>query len=398
MGEGVRDVLQSFLTLCTRYGEEEAPSLQEFLAWMRLQTSDVKREMDAHSNGVRIMTVHGAKGLEAPVVILPDTMHRVSLAKENILRVDYQGQQMMLYLKGDKTQMRGVFQAACEAKKEALQRESLRLLYVALTRACDELHVLGYRKSPLTYDEKKPRETTWYERVERGLLRLPSVEQTHGTRAYVRHDAPVVAEVAATPVSFARPSLQPYLGVLPQSEPFLRPSALLIPATERQQESTEVYREHGMEAARWGTLLHRCLQHQTNRPWSAFLAELPVLLRALDATLTSAQTQSVMDALHAVTASSEFVALLETPALSEVPVMGRLRDGTGVVGSIDRLILAENMVHVLDFKTGAVSLSGEAQLRAYADVVAPLYPNHRVQLSLVFITPPMPKIVSVSYP
>ena len=71
LGTEANDALDEFLNLALDYERRETPSLQGFLAWLRQARAEVKRDMEIARDEVRVMTVHGAKGLEAPIVILP---------------------------------------------------------------------------------------------------------------------------------------------------------------------------------------------------------------------------------------------------------------------------------------------------------------------------------------
>ena len=68
------DALDEFLNIALDYERRDTPSLQGFVAWLRSAQREVKRDMEISRDEVRVMTVHGAKGLEAPIVILADTM------------------------------------------------------------------------------------------------------------------------------------------------------------------------------------------------------------------------------------------------------------------------------------------------------------------------------------
>ena len=73
LGLEAADALDEFLELALDYERREAPSLQGFMAWLRAAQTEIKRDMEISRDEVRVMTVHGAKGLEAPLVILADT-------------------------------------------------------------------------------------------------------------------------------------------------------------------------------------------------------------------------------------------------------------------------------------------------------------------------------------
>ena len=66
-------MIDEFLNLALAYESRETPSLQGFAAWLRTASAEIKRDMEIARDEVRVMTVHGAKGLEAPIVILADT-------------------------------------------------------------------------------------------------------------------------------------------------------------------------------------------------------------------------------------------------------------------------------------------------------------------------------------
>ena len=73
LGHEANDALDEFLELALAYERKAPASLQGFMAWLRAADTEVKRDMEISRDEVRVMTVHGAKGLEAPVVFLIDT-------------------------------------------------------------------------------------------------------------------------------------------------------------------------------------------------------------------------------------------------------------------------------------------------------------------------------------
>src|SRR4051812_19303770 len=73
LGHEANDALDEFLGLALDYERKAPASLQGFMAWLRAADLEVKRDMEISRDEVRVMTVHGAKGLEAPVVFLVDT-------------------------------------------------------------------------------------------------------------------------------------------------------------------------------------------------------------------------------------------------------------------------------------------------------------------------------------
>lgn len=142
MGYEVEDGLDEFVNLTLAYEQEHVPTLQGFIARIKQDEIEIKRELEqSDADVVRIMTVHGSKGLQAPIVILPDTVRVVGTKKEGGLLWD----DIFYY-----PLTAGDYEKNCAEIKnreaELALEEYRRLLYVALTRAEDRLCICGYRK------------------------------------------------------------------------------------------------------------------------------------------------------------------------------------------------------------------------------------------------------------
>ncbi len=140
LGAEANDALDEFLNLALAYERRQTPSLQGFLAWLREARAEVKRDMEIARNEVRVMTVHGAKGLEAPIVILADTMTLPAGPRPPRLLKLAGG---ALIWAGRKDDDGGSIAAARTAARTDAENEYRRLLYVAMTRAADRLIVCG---------------------------------------------------------------------------------------------------------------------------------------------------------------------------------------------------------------------------------------------------------------
>ena len=175
LGPDAEDPIDEFLGLALDYEREHPPSLQGFLSWFRAAATEVKRDLEQTGRDeVRVMTVHGAKGLEAPIVILADTMQTPDQSPPLLWPEDGRGPPCAVVAAGQGR--RGPNHRSTQGRGRAPRDEEyLRLLYVAMTRAQDQLHICGY----LT--KHKPRETCWYRIVERALGPLAGA---------VRDDAP----------------------------------------------------------------------------------------------------------------------------------------------------------------------------------------------------------------
>lgn len=148
LGEQVIDPIEEFLTICLSYERTQPGTLKHFLKWFITGNSEIKRDMDAAS-GVRIVTVHGSKGLEAPVVFLIDTTRMPK--SENILPIPSKNRSVWLW--APRSSISEQFTDAEENLMQTRIEEYYRLLYVAMTRARDELYIYGYTTNKTAPDK-----------------------------------------------------------------------------------------------------------------------------------------------------------------------------------------------------------------------------------------------------
>src|SRR6185437_7128671 len=162
LGHETSDALDEFLNLALDYERGETPSLQGFADWLRAAKSEVKRDMEMVRDEVRVMTVHGAKGLEAPIVFLADTTTRPEgHHPPPLLPLPAQtGAAPLVWVKGEKEDVGPMNDARLAARGET-RNENRRLLYVAMTRAAERLIVCGV-------ESRKRPEGCWYDLVLQG--------------------------------------------------------------------------------------------------------------------------------------------------------------------------------------------------------------------------------------
>ncbi len=205
------------------------------MAWLRAAETEVKRDMEIRRDEVRVMTVHGAKGLEASVVFLVDTTTSpTDTQRQNLIRLP-QGNAgphaaNVVVWAGKKVDDVENVAAARALMKVETEDEYRRLLYVAMTRAADRLIVGGV----LPGNRKSVRELSWYDMIAKGLEKSDLVGQelttSHGavTRYTRAGDVePAAPEVLKQPITKSRPSPDWLRTPAPREEPadvLLRPS------------------------------------------------------------------------------------------------------------------------------------------------------------------------------
>jgi ATP-dependent helicase/nuclease subunit A len=404
LGPDAADPLDELLNAALDHERRHPPSLQGFVQWLRRGGAEVKREQEASGDAVRVMTVHNAKGLQAPVVILPDTVG--SGRNTNDVRWDVvDGTPIPLWAPNKEFQA-PAFAALLEAEKRARAEEEHRLLYVALTRAEDRLLVCGWQKKAKK-DAPWP-EGCWYDLVERGFRELGAAEQPFVPASFgapaecrfgaalLRHDS--MQTVDAVPDGRDAPA--PAAAEIPDWAARPAPVEVVVdalaPSAVPAENETPAAAPHGTsdptgQRFRRGRLVHALLQHLPDRaPAEREAAARAFLARPGHALAPAAQEETLREVLDLL-AIPDLAAAVGPGSLAEAPVAGRLGDRL-VSGQVDRLHIGADRVLVIDYKTNrpppetleAVPPLYLRQMAAYRAVLRLAFPGREVECALVW--------------
>ncbi|WP_426032368.1 double-strand break repair helicase AddA [Cypionkella sp. TWP1-2-1b2] len=370
LGPEAEDGIDEFLSQALAFERNEIPSLTGFLIWLETDDIEVKRQMDSEGHRIRVMTVHGAKGLEAPLVILPDTCDRNPQDRDEI----YALENGIPVWKTPSDESPPAIAAARTLRKDKGEEEGLRLLYVALTRGRSWLIVCGAGEAK--------KDGAWYKLVQQGM-------QAAGFEAIA--DDALRHSFGNWPDPVAKQSLtQPEMPVLPlwATQPAAapdRPAQLLSPSDLGGAKLLPGETDgSGEDAAKdRGTALHLLLEHLPNAP----RADWPALATALipDAT----QRAALLPEAEAVLTAHPHIFAPE--ALSEVTFTASL-NGQPMLGTIDRLLIAADHILAVDFKSNHRTPATPAetpegilrQMAAYASALGQIYPNHRIDTAILW--------------
>ncbi|MGH6934519.1 MAG: double-strand break repair helicase AddA [Dongiaceae bacterium] len=407
LGPEAADAIDEFFNLALAYQRGHAPSLQGFLQWLVTGEVEVKRDLDQESRGqVRIMTVHGAKGLQAPIVILPDTMQTPSPTARLLWSVVGKGSKLPLWVprkEYDETRAAG----AREMVRQADAGEQRRLLYVALTRAQDRLYICGW------HGKQKPPEDCWYHLISKGLATIATpfefdcmaelgVEGWQGTG--YRHVTDQTAPPESKPEAprGARPAptaLPPWCRAAPLPEP-VRPQPLTPsrPAKDEPPVQSPVGKDAG-ERFRRGIIIHRLLQllpdvESENRA----AAGRRFLARPIHGLSGDEQAEIAQEALRVV-GGADFAPLFGPGSRAEVPIAGEIATGRGsyiVSGQIDRLLVSDDAVLIVDYKSNRPPPLAESevaeiylrQMAVYRALLTRIYPDRPIRCALLWTDGP----------
>src|SRR5512138_904410 len=412
LGPDAADPLDEFLSLALAYERENAPSLEGFLHWLTAGELEIKRDLEQEHGAVRLMTVHGAKGLEAPVVILPDTL-QLPNPPDGLLWLDDGKAAPSLPVWPVKSDYDlPVLGTARAARRLAQEQEYRRLLYVALTRAEDRLYVCGWQT------KRGAAAGNWHELAEAALARLAEAGEAEpvafdfttelgadgwagpGWRLERAQQVPVAAERPKTIRAIAETSDLPEWARRPAG-PEPAPPQPLAPSRPAQMEppSRSPLGPDDGRRFRRGRLIHRLLQS----------------LPALEPQRRAAAGRAFLDSpLHGLAGDegeeilAEALRVLEAPELAplfgpgsraEVPLAGLVQTVEGpqaISGQVDRLLVEEDAVWLIDYKSqrpapaepGEVPALYLRQMAAYRALLTRIYPGRPIRAYLLWTDGP----------
>lgn len=412
LGLEANDALDEFLELALTFEQKAPASLQGFMAWLRAADTEVKRDMEIARDEVRVMTVHGAKGLEASVVFLVDTTTSPSDSQRvNLIRMP-QGNAApnapgVVLWAGKKADDLAPVAAARAAMKEETEDEYRRLLYVAMTRAADRLIVGGV----LPGNVKAVRANSWYDLIEKGLgnsldataLKLSEFETPHGpVKRFSRsEDVEPPAPTATAQPDSVTAELPAWLRTpAPREEPadvLLRPSDPAENESDGHTVVSDEARNARERALRRGTLIHRLLQSLPDvAPERRENAARDYLQRNAQHWFTDTERDVLARQVVTLIEAPAFASLFADGSRAEVSIAGRVarrgRPPALVSGQIDRLVVTPHEVLIVDYKTNhapprAATEAPDAyvrQLALYRDVLQRLYPGRPVRCVLLW--------------
>lgn len=412
LGHEANDALDEFLELALNYERKAPASLQGFIAWLRAADTEVKRDMEISRDEVRVMTVHGAKGLEAPVVIMADTTTSpTDTQRLRLIQLPQGNGSKVMVWAGRKADDPPAVVAARAAMLAETEDEYRRLLYVAMTRAADHLIVAGCKPG----NRGNIREHSWYDLIEQGLEKsglVPrEIETSHGVvKRYARTEDASPATGATAEAAGESIVLPAWLQTPAPSE--ASAGSPLRPSDPADEDGHPVRAGESIlsraRALKRGTLVHRLLQSLPDIAAERRReAALSYLARNADG-WTEDEQQALAERALALITDPRFAHAFAPGSRAEVSIVGRLdREGRPpalVSGQIDRLVVGEHEVLILDYKTNHAppKTAAEApggyirQLALYRAVLARLYPRRRVRAALLWTE--TPELMEISAP
>ncbi|MRU15503.1 double-strand break repair helicase AddA [Roseovarius sp. A21] len=384
LGVEAEDGIDALLSQAMAYEQRAVDSLTGFLVWLETDDLEIKRQMDSAGNRIRVMTVHGAKGLEAPIVILPDTGQRKNDIKDQIL--DHKGTALWKTGADDAPQ---VIREVVERAKAAQIAERDRLLYVAITRAEKWLIVAAAGDLGKTGD-------TWHDKVRTALEATgaaPHPTEGDGALRLEHGDwAMRPTHEAAGKTPDGPPALPGYF-----NKPAPGGAAALDTLKPSELGGAKALPGEGLEeeaAKRRGRQIHLLLEIlPTVAPDSWPDTAARILANGPDAA-EGAELDALLSEAQGVLTKPDLAHLFAPDVLAEVPISANIEalQNRRIHGIIDALIVTPDRVLAVDFKTNTVVPDSPEtcpdgllrQMGAYAHALAAIYPGRDIQTALLW--------------
>jgi ATP-dependent helicase/nuclease subunit A len=380
LGREAEDGIDALLAQALSFERSRIPSLTGFLTWMETDDLTIKRQLSQDRDEIRVMTVHGSKGLEAPIVIMPETQKRRSPGGGSLIELD---DLVGWNVRNDDAPDNVL--AAKAQREERQAEERMRLLYVAMTRA-EKWLILG-----AAGDLGKSDEESWYGLVSAAARERPHVEHDFGFGRGIRIEPVPWGDADKTPersvvseTVLLEPIFRENVGPVKETKTSISPStdlggAKALPSEMALDEDAAKLR---------GTQIHLLIEHFAETPperWqtiaNALLPDLP-------------QLRDYVNEAASVINAPDLSFIFEDGTMSEVPITAQIRDLSEkpLYGIIDRLIVNDTDVWAIDFKTNVAIPETPhkcpegllRQMGAYSAALQKIYPSKRVRAGIVW--------------
>ena len=381
MGAEVDDGLDEFINLTLDFEREHIPTLQSFISWIGKDEVEIKRELEqSEIDAVRIMTVHGSKGLQAPIVILPDMVRQVNSKKGMGMLWDD-----IFYYPLSSDDYEKNCETIKEREKQSETEEYRRLLYVALTRAEDRLCLCGY------YQKNKPKDDCWYELCANSLK--PLCEQQGDSLVYeVAQQYDVVAKAVYNYKS-EEVCYPKWLFDIPKVEaPLAKPYTPSKPDETDDEDAlfSPLTTENNNRYCR-GIVIHKLLQFLPDVISEDKIPVIRDFLQKNAPEFSNKQRDKIIEEVSSLLNNPNFAPLFGKNSRAEVPIMGEV-NGRIISAQIDRLVVFDDEVWIVDFKTNRPAAKTKEeiqrayikQLRAYKDLLERIYMHKTVKAFILW--------------
>jgi ATP-dependent helicase/nuclease subunit A len=398
LGNEARDPIEELLSAALEFESSAAPSLQRFLDWFARGEVEIVRDPSAPLDAVRVMTIHGSKGLQSPIVILADACadpdRKGGGFRGNFANITLPDGLRIPIFRPRRDELAEPVASQLATQDRSEREEHWRLLYVALTRAEERLYV-GGALGPA--DRKGPPPSSWWTALDAALAGLGSdwADDPHWGRCRRFGDSEIFTKAWARRI-VPDSALPDWIRRPAPAE--ARPPKPLAPSALGEDDVADPPPSPALRAAaQRGRLLHQLFERlpdvpageRADRAGRWLLRSAGVEDEVLRRTLVEDACRLVGDPAHAE--------LFGPGALAEAPIAAVVGEGVVVSGTVDRLRVAPDRILVADFKTGRhppsslgdIPIPHLRQMAAYVEALRVIFPGRAIEAKLLYTATPV---------
>lgn len=382
------ELLNYFKSLTIDYQNQEAFSLQEFIHQIESNTSNVSLENKTIFNEVRIITIHSSKGLEAPIVFLPDCAHNTQNIKINNFGNNIIWYQNKIPIaRFSKENQNKFLKDIILEQEEDNYNEYLRLLYVAMTRAENELYICGFNDGNLS-------ENSWYNLITKAIsnkcLKENFIDKeleindkkllfcdkfTANSDNFEQKIAKIEQKTVKIPDFLTKniPTIADHIIIYP-SKIYDKFENFKDNLEQKQQKSVNI-----------GKITHKILEFLPNLGQNSEKS-LQIAQKYLEnQNITGKNQKIILKNIQNIIENPDFNFLFSKNSRSEVAISAKI-DNKIISGQIDRLILDKNSVIIIDYKTNLTKNPDlyQDQLDSYKKIITKIYPNKKIITAIIW--------------
>ncbi len=417
LGTQADEAIFELLNIAVAFEYELAPTLQNFITYLHTTNSEIKRDSEAGSNEVRILTVHGSKGLQAPVVIIPNCFTTTKNPKGFMWDEDNK-YCLWFASKIEETDASDLSPSSivCDLEKKNYE-ELMRLLYVGMTRA-EEILICGGVGT--RGDKNEDPKITWYDKILNGMesLQAQKMEYIPASQKYNhiwtsgeqrKKDISTYTYVYKTEHMGAKKEykgeqqksfvekhipewvMQNAVAESPLARP-LAPSRIVnseMPASPSPLSSDT----DGIDVFKRGIILHKLLEilpqiTEDNRK-NSILGYLSSPSLELDTGTQEKWCTEILSVMNTYPYIFDITTRAEVPISGIVTINGEKHPVSGI---IDRLCITNDTIYIVDFKSNVhvpnsvaeVPETYKVQLSVYKDLLQEIYPDKQIKTQLLW--------------
>ena len=389
--------INELLNTALQYSREQGQSLQGFLDWLIRGDVEIKRENSSEYDEVRVMTVHGSKGLQAPVVILADICVDPDKSPDKSFEIDLDGDVKLPMPSLDSASRIGRVKEAWNAKELREREEHNRLLYVALTRSEEQL-ILAGSVGKGTKDGI-PNERSWYHPIESAMMKLGSEWQNDpiwGKSMHYRGAEQAVQKNVSIEISANKDSKVSDIEWLFETAPEeSRPPKPLAPSRIIEDDAPTIpITDNIQKLAERGNLIHNLFEFLAHKNGAQLrdYAQQWFDRQHIEASWTE---RDIIDPVVHIMLNPRYEHLFGSNSRSEVPIAAVVGEVV-INGRIDHLVIGDDAIIAIDFKTGSKIPEGAnnvpkaylRQMAHYAAALKIIFPDKDIKTGLLYTNEP----------